>query len=154
MTSSPRIRPPWEPTCKSESWTRLSGRAVSGLTLEILLRHRLALARVLRSLDFFLDLGADSTFPSDIDVEYSDRRTPPLHSQYIHRSGTVLVSIFPDEDDPAEPGRLAFACSPNRIWTSHHPELDSQEPLRRLREVCADAPELQRLYGELGQGST
>ncbi|GAA5869052.1 hypothetical protein JCM3774_002461 [Rhodotorula dairenensis] len=114
--------------------------------------QELALARVLRSLDFFLDVGADSTFPSDIDVEYSYRRTPTFHSQYIHRTGTVLVSIFPDESDPAEPGRLAFACSPNRIWTSHHPELDSQEPLRRLREVCADADELQRLYGELGQG--
>ncbi|GAA5976045.1 hypothetical protein JCM10908_005367 [Rhodotorula pacifica] len=113
--------------------------------------QELALARVLRSLDFFLDLGADSTFPSDIDVQYSYRRTPTVHSQYIHRSGTVLVSIFPDEGDPAAPGRLAFACSPNRIWTSHHPELDSQGPLRQLREVCADAAELQRLYGELGQ---
>lgn len=102
---------------------------------------------MLRSLDFFLDLGADATFPSDIDVQYSYRRTPTLHSQYIHRNGTTLVSIFPDEDDA---GRLAFACSPNRIWTSHHPELDSETPMRQLRAVCADAEELRRLYGELG----
>lgn len=104
---------------------------------------------MLRSLDFFLDLGADSTFPSDIEVQYSYRRTPTLHSQYIHRSGTVLVSILPEEDDPNDSGRLAFACSPNRIWTSHHPELDGEEPLRRLRQVCADEDELRKLYGEL-----
>jgi hypothetical protein len=100
-----------------------------------------ALAAVLRHLDFILDLGADSTFPPSIDVQYSYRRTATLHSQYIHRSGTILVSIMEDEEGPL------FAYAPNRIFTTHNPTLDRDEPVKRLKEVCADAELLRRLYG-------
>ncbi|KAK4331647.1 Vacuolar membrane-associated protein IML1 [Rhodotorula toruloides] len=105
-------------------------------------QKRDALASILRHLDFVLDLGADSTFPPSIEVQYSYRRTATLHSQYIHRSGTILVSIMEDEEGPL------FAYAPNRIFTTHNPILDRDEPVKRLKEVCADAELLRRLYGE------
>ncbi|GEM06801.1 proteophosphoglycan ppg4 [Rhodotorula toruloides] len=104
-----------------------------------------ALASILRHLDFILDLGADSTFPAAIEVQYSYRRTATLHSQYIHRSGTILVSIMEDEEGPL------FAYAPNRIFTTHNPNLDRDEPVKRLKEACADADLLRRLYGEANE---
>ncbi|GAA5913158.1 hypothetical protein JCM5296_007551, partial [Sporobolomyces johnsonii] len=98
------------------------------------------LSRLLRHLDFVLDLGADSTFPADVDVQYSYRRTPTLHSQFIHRSGAVLVSILADDDGPG------FAYAPNRIFTSHHPEVDEKEPARRLVELCEDEGRLSEFW--------
>ncbi|GAA5948734.1 hypothetical protein JCM21900_005277 [Sporobolomyces salmonicolor] len=104
--------------------------------------HQRYLSGLLRHLDFVLDLGADSTFPADVDVQYSYRRTPTLHSQFIHRSGAVLVSILADDDDDG-PG---FAYAPNRIFTSHHPEVDEKEPVRRLVELCEDEGRLKEFW--------
>ncbi|GAA5913391.1 hypothetical protein JCM6882_004107 [Rhodosporidiobolus microsporus] len=102
------------------------------------------LSRLLRTLDYFLDLGADSTFPSTIDVQYSYRRTPTPHSQFIHRTGSVLVSIFEDDEGPG------FAYAPNRIYTSHHPEVNPVEVVRRLLEVCVDEEHLSSFWAGVG----
>ncbi|BGP14497.1 hypothetical protein JCM10213_003083 [Rhodosporidiobolus nylandii] len=98
------------------------------------------LSLLLRSLNYFLDLGADSTFPSSIDVQYSYRRTPTLRSQFVHQSGSLLVSIFEDEDGPG------FAYAPNRIHTSHHPEIEAAQTVQQLAEVCADDERLSAFW--------
>ncbi|GAA6003213.1 uncharacterized protein JCM10292_002923 [Rhodotorula paludigena] len=139
---SPKLLPPVDAIASSKAGDEASEEAGEG--------HKEAptaetyLARLLRSLDFFLDLGADSTFPSFLDVQYSYRRVPTLHSQYIHRSGTVLVSICEDDD-----GRPAYAYAPNRVWTNHRPELDAKQPMEALVELCGDEERLQRLYDEV-----
>jgi hypothetical protein len=104
--------------------------------------HRFYLSRLLRSLDYFLDLGADSTFPSSLEIRYSYRRTPTPHSQFIHRSGSVLVSIF--EDDKG----AGLAYAPNRIFASHHPEVDPGKTVEQLAAFCADEQRLKAFYSE------
>lgn len=97
---------------------------------------------LLRSLDYFLDVGADTTFPDNVDVQYSYRRTPTTHSQYIHRSGTLLVAILGGQD--------GFVFIPNRIFTSHttggtRPE----EPMAELIGLCGDSTALGKLWVSL-----
>jgi hypothetical protein len=96
---------------------------------------------LLRSLDFFLDLGADSTFPSDIDVQYSYRRAPTAQSQFIHRSGTLLVAILGGSD--------RFAFIPNRIFTSHSQGATPDEARSELLRACRDEKRLEALWTQL-----
>ncbi|BGP46641.1 vacuolar membrane-associated protein iml1 [Rhodotorula kratochvilovae] len=105
------------------------------------------LAAVLRRLDFFLDLGADSTFPSWLAVQYSYRRGATPHSQYIHRSGTVLATVLEDADGPA------IAYAPNRVCTNHRPDLDLKRPMERLVEMCGDEAALRRVYDEVREAA-
>ncbi|GAA5852387.1 hypothetical protein JCM9279_001184 [Rhodotorula babjevae] len=121
------------------------------------------LAFLLRHVDFFLDLGADSTFPAHLDAAYSYRRAPTPHSQFIHRSGTVLAAVLGptspspspssssgaardaagDDDDDDEP-RIAYA--PNAVFINHRPDLDAREPVRRLVELCGDEARLRGVW--------
>lgn len=96
---------------------------------------------LLRSLDFFLDLGADSTFPTNMDVQYSYRRAPTAQSQFIHRSGTLLVAILGGED--------GFAFMPNRIFTSHSQGLRPDEAMTDLLGICRDEKRLEALWKQL-----
>ena len=121
MTSAPRIRPPWEPTCKSESWTRLSRRAVSGLTLEILLppqtrpRSRSPLARFFprprRRLDFPLRHRRRILLPPD--------PNPPLavHPPQWHRTRLHLPRR-----------RRPRRARPARFRLLSEPDLDESSP--------------------------
>ncbi|KAK4053511.1 vacuolar membrane-associated protein iml1 [Microbotryomycetes sp. JL201] len=96
---------------------------------------------LLKSLHFVLDIGADSTFPTDIDVKYSYRREPTLHSEYIHRSGSVLVAIVG--------GRQGFAYMPNRIYTSHHPDgARPEDAIAQLVGMCQNRLALSRFWEE------
>ncbi|KAM0788563.1 hypothetical protein ACM66B_001688 [Microbotryomycetes sp. NB124-2] len=96
---------------------------------------------LLKSLHFVLDIGADSTFPHDIDVRYSYRREPTLHSEYIHRSGSVLVAIVG--------GRQGFAYMPNRIYTSHHPDgARPEDAIAQLVGLCQNRLALSRFWDE------
>jgi hypothetical protein len=111
--------------------------------------------RLLEHLDYLLDIGADSTFPSSqLNVSYSYRRTNSVHSQYIHRSGTALVSIL-HEADPStviDVGsarrRTKFAYVPNRIYICHSTREKSRETEvgRALKRICEDRDELTRLW--------
>ncbi|KAH8728688.1 hypothetical protein GQ44DRAFT_646426 [Phaeosphaeriaceae sp. PMI808] len=48
---------------------------------------------LLRKLNFVLDMEAASAFPGDIDVTYSWGNPDYKHTQFIHRSGTLLAQI-------------------------------------------------------------
>lgn len=91
--------------------------------------------RLLEHLDFFLDVGADSFFPSNIDVEYTYRRGACENSQFIHRSGTLLASV-------TDEGIYAAA---NRIYTTHSGK-SAAEPFQKLKEICADKGALAELW--------
>ncbi|SGY46236.1 BQ5605_C001g00401 [Microbotryum silenes-dioicae] len=99
-------------------------------------------AGLLRSLGFFLDIGADSSFPSDVDVQYSYKRSPSPRSQYIHRSGTVLVAILGD--------RRGLAIVANRIYLSHRPQAKDEDPTQELVELCGDLQKLRAMWDQLG----
>ncbi|KAF1919762.1 hypothetical protein BDU57DRAFT_442865 [Ampelomyces quisqualis] len=51
---------------------------------------------LLRKLNFVLDMEAASAFPSDIEVTYSWGSPDYKNTQFIHRSGTLLVQITED----------------------------------------------------------
>ncbi|OTB00409.1 hypothetical protein M426DRAFT_324353 [Hypoxylon sp. CI-4A] len=53
---------------------------------------------LLRKFDYVLDVEAASNFPGNVDVNYSWGKPDFKYSQYIHRSGMVLVEIT-DEGD-------------------------------------------------------
>ncbi|KAF2121123.1 hypothetical protein BDV96DRAFT_483562 [Lophiotrema nucula] len=48
---------------------------------------------LLRKFNFVLDMEAASAFPADVDVEYSWGKPEYKYTQFIHRSGTLLVQI-------------------------------------------------------------
>lgn len=105
-------------------------------------------AALLRSLNFYLDIGADSTFPPSIDVHYSYHRYPTTHSEYIHRSGTLLVAILDAGDDDGD-GVAGFAYMPNRIFTSHREEADPDVASGELVRLCRDKERLEALWERL-----
>lgn len=120
----------------------------SVLTRFVFSSHSYYEAALLSSLDFFLDLGADSTFPPDIDVRYSYRRQPTLRSQFIHRSGTMLLSVLePGDVDGAASG---FAFVANQNYILHKGELGPRYEalVEELRSVCADGERLERFWAE------
>ena len=51
---------------------------------------------ILKSFDFVLDTEAASNFPADVDVRYSWGKPDYRLTQYIHRSGAILVQITED----------------------------------------------------------
>lgn len=51
---------------------------------------------LLRKLNFVLDMEAASAFPSDVEVTYSWGNPDYKYTQFIHRSGTLLVQITND----------------------------------------------------------
>lgn len=58
--------------------------------------HHIYHKALLRRLDFVLDLESASSFPSDIKVKYSWGKPNYRYTQYIHKSGLVLVQITED----------------------------------------------------------
>ncbi|KAK7957364.1 Vacuolar membrane-associated protein iml1 [Apiospora aurea] len=64
---------------------------------------------LLRKFDFVLDMEAASNFPSNVDVSYSWGQPDFKYSQYIHRSGMVIVEIRDDGD---------FLLLANRLYSN------------------------------------
>jgi len=62
---------------------------------------------LLRKLNFVLDMEAASAFPSDIEVTYSWGNPDYKYTQFIHRSGTLLVQITDDGNFLLLANRLA-----------------------------------------------
>ncbi|KAK8029382.1 Vacuolar membrane-associated protein iml1 [Apiospora marii] len=64
---------------------------------------------LLRKFDFVLDMEAASHFPANVDVSYSWGQPDFKYSQYIHRSGMVIVEIRDDGD---------FLLLANRLYSN------------------------------------
>lgn len=79
---------------------------------------------LLRKFDFVLDVEAASNFPSNVDVSYSWGRPDFKYTQYIHRSGMLLVEITDDGDLLALANRLYS----NRAVAVHQPVPPRAEP--------------------------
>ena len=62
---------------------------------------------LLRKLNFVLDMEAASAFPSDIDVSYSWGTPDYKYTQFIHRTGGLLVQITDDGNFMVLANRLA-----------------------------------------------
>ncbi|KAF1846761.1 uncharacterized protein K460DRAFT_336115 [Cucurbitaria berberidis CBS 394.84] len=62
---------------------------------------------LLRKLNFVLDVEAASAFPSDVEVTYSWGNPDYKFTQFIHRSGTLLVQITDDGNFILLANRLA-----------------------------------------------
>lgn len=96
---------------------------------------------LLTSRGFYLDLIAESELPEDVEMLYAYRKTPTLRSQFIHRSGTVLVSILED-------GK-GLITTINRIYISHSSnnliEL-AERVTKELEDICGDAIALQAVW--------
>ena len=69
--------------------------------------------------------------------QYSYRPLSSPHSQYIHRNGTLLVSILGGAD--------GFVYVPNRIYISHT-QNRPDEIVERLVRLCGDAEALGALW--------
>ncbi|PFH59531.1 hypothetical protein XA68_12234 [Ophiocordyceps unilateralis] len=93
------VRPPDE---KPEAWYDPSSQGPQTAPS----RHFYQTA-MLRSFDFVLDFEAASSFPSNVDVRYSWGKPDYGHTQFIHRSGTLLAQIT-DEGD--------FVVLANRLY--------------------------------------
>ena len=62
---------------------------------------------LLRRLNFVLDIEAADTFPSDVEVAYSWGNPDYKYTQFIHKSGTLLVQIMHDGNFALLANRLA-----------------------------------------------
>ncbi|RDA86092.1 hypothetical protein CP532_1140 [Ophiocordyceps camponoti-leonardi (nom. inval.)] len=83
---------------------------------------------MLRSFDFVLDLEAASSFPSNVEVRYSWGKPDYRYTQFIHRSGTLLVQIT-DEGD--------FMVLANRLYNKSASS-SSSLPWSRTRTMTAN----------------
>ncbi|KAK8127173.1 Vacuolar membrane-associated protein iml1 [Apiospora sp. TS-2023a] len=97
---------------------------------------------LLRKFDFVLDMEAASNFPSNIDVSYSWGQPDFKYSQYIHRSGMVIVEIRDDGD---------FLLLANRLY-SNRAAAFQQVPARTSEPVGAPNDRISRLLSTGGHG--
>ncbi|KAK8869089.1 vacuolar membrane-associated protein iml-1 [Apiospora arundinis] len=94
---------------------------------------------LLRKFDFVLDVEAASNFPSNIDVSYSWGQPDFKYSQYIHRSGMVIVEITDDGD---------FLLLANRLYSNRAAAFQQGPP--RAEPVPNDR--ISRLLGTSAHG--
>lgn len=74
-------------------------------------------------------------------MQYSYRRSSTTHSQYIHRSGTLLVAILGGEE--------GFAFMPNRIFTSHTEGVTPDDVIVKLVGLCHNKDALEKLWARV-----
>ncbi|KAH8197999.1 hypothetical protein TruAng_007824 [Truncatella angustata] len=76
---------------------------------------------LLRRFDFVLDVEAASNFPSNVDVSYSWGKPDFKYTQYIHRTGMLLVEITDDGE---------LLCLVNRLYSNRAVSVQQQAPQR------------------------
>lgn len=84
---------------------------------------------ILRKFDFVLDMEAASDFPSNVEVTYSWGKPDFKYTQYIHRSGGVLVQIT-DEGE--------FLLLGNRLHTTRSAMAARERELRTEQQAAID----------------
>ncbi|KAI8051520.1 hypothetical protein BDF22DRAFT_777116 [Syncephalis plumigaleata] len=68
---------------------------------------------------FILDVEADASFPSDVQVIYSYHHNPYRYAQYVHRSGVAFIMVCKEPH--------SYLWVNNRLYTSHSPH-QTQHP--------------------------
>ncbi|KAF2630923.1 hypothetical protein BU25DRAFT_488394 [Macroventuria anomochaeta] len=93
---------------------------------------------LLRKLDFVLDMEAASAFPSDIDVSYSWGNPDYKYTQFIHRTGGLLVQITEDGH---------FMVLANRLAHNRAKDMSRIRPLdlHEHKKVTTDGSQSSRL---------
>lgn len=76
---------------------------------------------ILRKFDFVLDVEAASNFPSNVDVSFSWGKPDFKYTQYIHRSGMLLVEITDDGH---------FLALANRLYSNRTVAVQQNAPPR------------------------
>lgn len=84
---------------------------------------------VIRKLDFVLDVEAASNFPSDVEVTFSWGKPDYKHSQYIHRSGTVIAQITEEGD---------FLFLANKLYTNRAAMAAREREMRNEQQAAID----------------
>lgn len=84
---------------------------------------------ILKKFDFVLDMEAASDFPSNVEVTYSWGKPDFKFTQYIHRSGGVLVQIT-DEGD--------FLLLGNRLHTTRAAMVAREREIRNEQQAAID----------------
>lgn len=108
--------------------------------------------QLVKKFKFILDIEADDSFPSGVDIVYSYRKPRYERTQYLHRSGVAIIQI-----QEAEKGLLWVH---NRLYTSHisSAERQNQKQMAAIPNVtqlryefidfCADKEKLQAFWDE------
>lgn len=103
---------------------------------------------ILRRCGFVLDLESAHNFPKNVDVSFSWGRPDYRYTQFVHKSGQLLVQIVNDSksDFLLLPNRLA---SSSGIGTTKKQESTSTESVvREFVSFCRNEKMLEGLYEE------
>ncbi|PKY02982.1 hypothetical protein P168DRAFT_291163 [Aspergillus campestris IBT 28561] len=93
---------------------------------------------ILRKFDFVLDFEARSAFPPDVEVSYSWGIPDYRYSQYIHRSGSLLIQINEDGDFLVLANRLVSTRSAASRDMARHERMDHRPEPYRARASTYD----------------
>ncbi|EMC91679.1 hypothetical protein BAUCODRAFT_27950 [Baudoinia panamericana UAMH 10762] len=103
---------------------------------------------LLRKFDFVLDLEAATSFSIKLDVRYSYGKPDYELTQFVHKSGSLLVQVIEDEEKD-------FIIVPNRLLSQRSAPVtraSESEPIfevvRRFVALCRDEPALKAFYDE------
>lgn len=106
---------------------------------------------ILRKCDFALDLESANSFPNGVDVSYSWGRPDYEHTQFVHKTGLLLVQIV-------NRGGLDFLLLPNRlaqhstISTSKKPEPASVESIvQNFVSFCRNEKALHTAFEDISR---
>lgn len=104
---------------------------------------------ILRKCGFALDTEAAHRFPKSVDVTYSWSRPDYQYTQFIHKSGLLLVQIVNDS-------KCDFLLLPNRLGQHTTSSVNRGAELPALQTIvqgfvsfCRDTKALHALYEEI-----
>lgn len=100
---------------------------------------------LLKKFDFVLDMEAASEFPSNVEVTYSWGKPDFTYTQYIHRSGTVIVQIT-DEGN--------FILLGNRLYTNRAALAAREREMRSEQQALKDRRPIGGVFTPHGLTST
>ena len=104
---------------------------------------------LLRKFSFVLDIEGSDHYPSDVEVDYSYRRSTFKHCQWVHRSGVAFVQVI------GGPEGFLFLTNrlmaPGRIGTAlklQRPAAAAEDLRDKLHRFCSSASDLAQFYDE------
>ncbi|KIL67100.1 hypothetical protein M378DRAFT_74252 [Amanita muscaria Koide BX008] len=105
---------------------------------------------LLRRFGFILDVEAAGSYPDQIDVMYSYRRSPYHYSQFVHRSGVAFVQVLGGSEGfiflinrLIGPGRMGATKSKD-----NQPSSAAEELRIELNRFCSEPVALNAFYEE------